>query len=121
MIILYTAKEGGEWIPFETPYLENEIRAMIDENNSGIVLSSPGDPTTTTYVPINNKLPTFYSILMPTAARWDVVSKKWMAYVGGEDFRNFWPQYISAYKQFELGEKREHWWMDQGPGSIEIQ
>src|SRR3989337_4102520 len=82
MIIIYTRIEGGEWIPFNTPYAESEIRSMLEDDSAECLLS-------------NYRLPArFHSILLPSGYRWYVTTMKWSRYTFDDMFAEFLAQYF---------------------------
>ena len=130
MFILYTDREGGEWLPWNTPVAMELIRAVLPPSGYGmshfkdLSLCPPGGyqpghicvGNETLFVPYADVLPPFHSILLSTAARWDATNRQWTFYICGDGFKEWWETYIANFKPEEEPEEREYWWLDQGPG-----
>jgi len=93
VIILYTETEGGEWIPFNTPLSVDDIHGNLwgPEDNGAIIEDGA------LYSPNGDLLPTFHSILLPDASRWDAVNTEWTHYFGSTAFHDWWQRYITNY------------------------
>ncbi len=113
MIILYTTEQGGDWIPWNTPRSIEELKALFP--------AKPGPGLSPLFVvsgeclccdPENDELPRFYSILLPTAERWDALNMKWTSYLCGKEFKEFWAKYITNYQR--RNEDPCLLWKDQG-------
>jgi len=67
------------------------------------------------YIPNGDLLPTFHSILLPDASRWDPVNEDWSYYLWGPEFDEWWARYVVNYGP---GQEKNPliYWADQGPG-----
>jgi len=68
MIILYTDKEGGEWIPFNTPMSVDDIRNNLwgPEDNGAIMDEENGFKV---YIPNGDLLPQYIANYKPGQER----------------------------------------------------
>jgi len=109
VVILYTEKEGGEWIPFNTPMSVEEIHDNLwKQNDDGMIVKEEG-----LYYPHSDVLPILHSILLPDASRWDAVNWEWISYHGGTYFKIWRAMYLEYYKPGHTDPR--FWWLDQGP------
>jgi len=115
MVILFTDKEGSEWIPFNTPLSVDDIHGNLwGPDDNGAIIEDDA-----LYSPNGDLLPTFHSILLPDASRWDAVNTKWTFYLGSPEFHKWWDLYLINYKpgMAQASDPVSHyWWRDQGPG-----
>ena len=130
MFILYTDRPQGEWKPWATYFTPLDVRMIIDDAIYKSFVKAPvshcivhgikhlhrESDGTILFVPEADTLPVFYSLLLPTAARWDVANRTWSFYVCGDRFKDWWKTYIANFKPSEEPEERKYWWLDQGPG-----
>lgn len=119
MIILYTDREGGDWIPFNTPLNWAQLQevlawAITGERDFPAIFAKSGPKNRSDILyPEGDNLPRFHSILVDDGERWDVINQKWASYKTNDgEFRRWWNRYIADYKPFD--DDREYWWRDQG-------
>lgn len=124
MIILYTDIEGGEWIPFNTPFNRDEIMdVMLIAETGGCdrpAICGGTRDECAVFVPEGDCLPRLHSIMLPTAERWDAHNRKWMRYLYGGTFAAWWVHHIESYHPL-VDPADRHWWYDQGsPNRIRV-
>jgi len=110
MVILFTETEGGEWIPFNTPLSVDDIHGNLwGPDDNGAIIEDDA-----LYSPNGDLLPTFHSILLPDASRWDAANTEWTYYLWGPEFDRWWERYLAGFKLEEKDVLK--FWADQGPG-----
>lgn len=67
----------------------------------------------TLFVPVDDSLPQFHSILTRNNWRWDAQNERWFPFNCSSDFHQWWNTYIQNWRPFEDDDEREHVWKDQ--------
>lgn len=152
MIILYTVIEGGHWIPFNTPMDEESLKKRLGEccvfhvevdpikchASESVRLTEYGDHICirpwdrihgstggNIFVPQDDSLPEFHSILTETNHRWDAMNQEWFQFsnkslsspvvINGQpygNFRQWFDGYVRNWRPGEDDDERELGWRD---------
>lgn len=114
MTILYTDRMGGDWIPFNTPLSDEEIKETLRTENDEGEIGEGDERTNWLYYPASDLLPVFHSILLSDNSRWDAFTQRWTRYINDSFVEEWRAGYIAHYKP---GERHYPYvWLDQGPG-----